>query len=178
MHKKNLLVCLPSYFRKALAFKQPQSILKAFFWLSVNFQAVFKYKREGVSSNCQFCCFSKCLLRFLARPIFLPKFYLISQQYYIGFLFWPYFQAKIERKKRRGEAQWCGVTQQTHEKEQGIKMHFPLLVRRKKIFCKNSFLTIISLSYHFSRKHLLLRRLPLQQSFQSLLQTLDDVYCL
>ena len=152
MHKKNLLVCLQSYFRKALAFKQPQ-YFEGFKllcnWLSVNFQIQNRRRRQKSQTQHQCCIVTVnfALLLYVVFKTFVAAVFsklglsllllfaevlslLLLSQYYIGFLFWLYFQAKIERKKRRVRSvqkhyskQWCGVTQQTHEKEQGIKMH-------------------------------------------------------
>ena len=134
-------------------------------WLSVNFQAVFKYKREGVSSNCQFCCFSKCLLRFLARPIsFCRSFisaHLVVVLHRLSLLALLSSQDREEEKKGRSVKAAVVRCHSTNTwKGARHKNAFSTTCTQKKIFCKNSFLTIISLSYHFSRKYLLLRRLP------------------
>ena len=126
MHKKNLLVCLQSYFRKALAFKQPQ-YFEGFKllcnWLSVNFQIQNGRRRQKSQTQHQCCIvtvnFAAAVCRFQnvccggfqqARPLSLLLLFaevlslLLLSQYYIGFLFWLYFQAKIERKKRWGRS--------------------------------------------------------------------------
>ena len=161
MHKKNLLVCLQSYFRKALAFKQPQ-YFEGFKllcnWLSVNFQIQNGRRRQKSQTQHQCCIvtvnFAAAVCRFQnvccggfqqARPIFAASFCrsFISAAalvvlHRLSLLALLSSQDREEEKmgKKHYSKQWCGVTQQTHEKEQGIKMHFPLLVRRKKSSAK------------------------------------------
>lgn len=64
--------------------------------------------------------------------------------------------------KKHYSKQWCGVTQQTHEKEQGIKMHphYFYTCTQKENLQKFFFNDRIRIRYRFSRIHLLLRRLP------------------
>ena len=149
MHKKNLLVCLQSYFRKALAFKQPQ-YFEGFKllcnWLSVNFQIQNGRRRQKSQTQHQCCIVTVnfALLLYVvfktfvaavfqqARPIFAASFCrsFISAAalvvlHRLSLLALLSSQDREEEKmgKKHYSKQWCGVTQQTHEKEQGIKMH-------------------------------------------------------